>query len=153
MLKTGSILLMVWSAVTFALAAAILTTVVAFNGDSPILPLVFDTAEIAALDPLVVASLNTLTILYNSCSAMVAVLTWTIIRRHLIDGERWAYWLLVAVIGFIEVMAFVASAQVDQARWQVNVVLTVLYLTGSAAAGFALIRNRPPATIPASPRR
>jgi hypothetical protein len=152
MLKTGSVLLMVWSAVTFALAAAILTTVVVFNGDSPILPLVFDTAEIAALDPTVVGSLNTLTVLYNSCSAMVAVLTWTVIRRHLIHGERWAYWLLVAVIGFIEVMAFVASAQVDHARWQVNVVLTLLFLTGSAAAGLALIRNRPPATIPVPPR-
>ncbi len=148
MLKTGSILLTFWSGLNFLLAAGILTAVVAFDADSPLLPLVFDAPEITALDPKVVASLNTLTILYNSCSVVVSVLVWTIIRRHLVHGERWAYWLLVAVIGFIEVMAFVASAQVDHARWQVNVVLTLLYVAGSAITGYALLRHHPAVPLP-----
>jgi hypothetical protein len=148
MLKTGSRLLTFWSGLTFLLAAGILTAVVAFDADSPILPLVFDAPEITALDPKVVASLNTLTILYNSCSVVVSVLVWTIIRRHLVHGDRWAYWLLVAVIGFIEVMAFVASAQVDHARWQVNVVLTLLYVAGSVITGYALLRHQPATPLP-----
>jgi hypothetical protein len=153
MLKTGSIILTVWSGLNFLLAAMILITVVAFDADSPLLPMVFDAPEISALDPKVVASLNTLTILYNSCSVVVSVLVWTIIRKHVGHGERWAYWLLVAVIGFIEVMAFVASAQVDHARWQVNVVLTLLYVAGSAITGYALLRNQPHATLPTRPHR
>jgi hypothetical protein len=141
MLKTGSTILYIWSGVNFLLAALILTTVVVFNADSPLLVMVFDKPEIAALDARVIASLNTLTILYNSCSVVVSVLVWTIIRKHLVAGETWAFWLLLFVIGFIEVMAFIASAQVGHARWQVNVLLSALYVAGIGVTGYALFKH------------
>jgi hypothetical protein len=141
MLKTGSTILYIWSGVNFLLAALILTTVVVFNADSPLLVMVFDKPEIAALDARVIASLNTLTILYNSCSVVVSVLVWTIIRKHLVAGETWAFWLLLFVIGFIEVMAFIASAQVGHARWQVNVFLSTLYVAGIGVTGYALFKH------------
>jgi hypothetical protein len=141
MLKTGSTILYIWSGVNFLLAALILTTVVVFNADSPLLVMVFDKPEIAALDARVIASLNTLTILYNSCSVVVSVLVWTIIRKHLVSGETWALWLLLFVIGFIEVMAFIASAQVGHARWQVNVLLSTLYVAGIGVTGYALFKH------------
>jgi hypothetical protein len=142
MLKTGTTILYIWSGINFFLAAAILTTVVAFGADSPLLVLVFERPEIAALDPRVVASLNTLTILYNSCSVAVSVLVWMVIRKNLVAGEKWAFWLLLVVIGFIEVMAFVASARVGHARWQVNVLLGALYVAGIGVTGYALFRRR-----------
>ena len=141
MLKTGSTILRVWSGINFLIAALILTTVVVFNADSPLLAMVFDKPEIAALDARVIASLNTLTILYNSCSVVVSVLVWTIIRKHLVAGETWAFWLLLFVIGFIEVMAFIASAQVGHARWQVNVLLSTLYVAGIGVTGYALFKH------------
>jgi hypothetical protein len=141
MLKTGSTILYIWSGVNFLLAALILTTVVVFNAGSPLLVMVFDKPEIAALDARVIASLNTLTILYNSCSVVVSVLVWTIIRKHLVAGETWAFWLLLFVIGFIEVMAFIASAQVGHARWQVNVLLSTLYVAGIGVTGYALFKH------------
>jgi hypothetical protein len=141
MLKTGSTMLYIWSAVNFLLAILILTSVVVFNADSPLLVMVFDKPEIAALDARVIASLNTLTILYNSCSVAVSVLVWTVIRKNLVHGEAWAFWLLLFLIGFIEVMAFVASAQVGNARWQVNVLLTALYVAGMSATGYALFKR------------
>jgi hypothetical protein len=141
MLKTGSTILYIWSGVNFLLAALILTTVVVFNAGSPLLVMVFDKPEIAALDARVIASLNTLTILYNSCSVVVSVLVWTIIRKHLVAGETWAFWLLLFVIGFIEVMAFIASAQVGHARWQVNVLLSALYVAGIGVTGYALFKH------------
>lgn len=141
MLKTGSTILYIWSGVNFLLAALILTTVVIFNADSPLLVMVFDKPEIAALDARVIASLNTLTILYNSCSVVVSVLVWTVIRKNLVAGETWAFWLLLFVIGFIEVMAFIASAQVGHARWQVNVLLSTLYVAGIGVTGYALFKH------------
>lgn len=140
MLKTGSTILSVWSGINFFLAAFILTTLIIFNADSPLLVMVFMKPEIAALDARVIASLNTLTILYNSCSVVVSVLVWTVIRKHLVAGEKWAFWLLLFVIGFIEVMAFIASAQVEHARWQVNVVLSMLYIAGMGVTGYALFK-------------
>jgi hypothetical protein len=138
MLKAGSTVLSVWSGINFLLAALILTTLVVFKADSPLLVMVFEKSEIAALDARVIASLNTLTILYNSCSMMVSVLVWTVIRHGLLAGDKRAFWLLLGVIGFVEVMAFVASAHVGHARWQVNVVQSVLYLVGMGLSGFAM---------------
>ena len=141
MLRTGSTILYIWSAINCLLAALILTTVVIFSADSPLLVMVFEKPEIVALDARVIASLNTLTILYNSCSVAVSVLVWTVIRKNLVHGETWAFWLLLLVIGFIEAMAFVASAQVGNARWQVNVLLSALYVVGMSVTGYALFKS------------
>ena len=105
MLKTGSNILLVWTGINFLLAFLILTSVVVFRAYSPLLVMVFEKPEIAALDSRVIASLNTLTILYNSCSVIVSVMAWIIIRRNLINSEKWAFWVLLFTIGFIEVTA------------------------------------------------
>ena len=141
MLKAGSNILTIWSGINFLLATLILTLVVVFNADSPLLALVFEKSEIASLSAKVIESLNTLTILYNSCSVAVSVLVWTIIRKNLVAGQKWAFWLLLFVIGFIEVMAFIASAGVGNARWQVNVVQSVLYVVGIGLSGYSLFKG------------
>ncbi len=141
MLKKGSTILSIWSGINFLLAALILTSVVIFSTNSPILRLVFEESEIASLNAKVIASLNALTILYNSCSVVVSVLVWLLIRKSLIAGQKWAFWVLLFVIGFVEVMAFIASASIGNARWQVNVVQTVLYLTGISLSGFSIFKG------------
>ena len=142
MLKAGSNMLAIWSGINFLLAALILTSVVVFEADSPLLVMVFQNAEIAALDARVIAALNTLTILYNSCSMVVSVLALIIIRRNLVNGQKWAFWVLLATIGFVEVMAFIASAQVGHARWQVNMMLSGLYVVGISLAGYAIFKPK-----------
>ena len=138
MLKAGSTILYIWSGINFILAALILTSLVIFGANSPLLVMVFGKSEIAALDPKVIASLNTLTILYNSCSMIVSVLVWIILRQHLVNGQKWAFGVLLITIGFIEAMAFIASAQVDHARWQVNAIQSILYIFGIGLTGIAL---------------
>ena len=142
MLKRGSIVLSIWSGINFLLAALILTSVVIFNANSPLLVMVFDKPEIASLDARVISALNTLTILYNSCSVVLSVLVWLIIRKELVAGQKWAFWTLLFVIGFVEVMAFIASAEVGNARWQVNVVLSALYVVGIGLTGFAIFKPK-----------
>ena len=141
MLKRGSIVLSIWSGINFLLAALILTSVVVFNANSPILVMGFDKPAIASLDARVIASLNALTILYNSCSVALSVLVWLLIRKSLIAGQKWAFWTLLFGIGFVEVMAFIASAEVGNARWQVNVVLSVLYVVGIGLSGYAIFKG------------
>lgn len=138
MLKAGSTILSIWNGINFLLATLILTSVVVFKANSPLLVMVFEKPEIVTLDSRVIASLNMLTILYNSCSMIVSVMVWFIIRNNLVTGEKWAFWVLLFTIGFIEVMAFIASAQVDHARWQVNVIQSILYILGVTLSGYAL---------------
>ena len=141
MLKTGSWVLSIWCVINAALALIILGYVIVMRLDSPILQVAgFSSGEIAALSTRTLASLNAFTLLYNSCSLAVSILSWPLIRRGLVAGNRRAFWTLVFVIGWIEVMAFWASAYVGHGRWQVNVLQTALYLVGigfSASALFA----------------
>ena len=142
MLKRGSIILSIWSGINFFLAALILTSVVIFNSDSPLLVMVFEKSEIAGLDARVIASLNALTILYNSCSVVLSVLVWLLIRKGLLAGQKWAFWVLLFVIGFVEVMAFIASAPIGNARWQVNVVQSAFYVVGIGLSGCSIFKPR-----------
>ena len=141
MLKRGSIVLSIWSGINFLLAALILTSVVIFNANSPLLVMVFEKSEIANLDAKVIASLNALTILYNSCSVVLSVLVWLLIRKNLIAGQKWAFWVLLFVIGFVEVMAFIASAPIGNVRWQVNIILSALYVVGIGLSGYSIFKR------------
>jgi hypothetical protein len=42
----------------------------------------------------------------------------------------------------VEVMAFIASAQVGHARWQVNIILSVLYVVGISLSGYAIFKPK-----------
>jgi hypothetical protein len=141
MLKAGSRFLSLWCGINFLLAALILTIVVIFHANSPLLVMVFEKSEIASPDAKVIASLNALTILYNSCSVVLSVLVWLLIRKSLIAGQKWAFWVLLFVIGFVEVMAFIASAPIGNVRWQVNVVQSVLYVVGIGLSGYSLFKG------------
>jgi hypothetical protein len=142
MLKRGSMVLSIWSGINFLISAAILTMVVVFKANSPLLDLVFEKQEIAGLSVKVIASLNALTILYNSCSVVLSVLVWFIIRKSLIAGQKLAFWVLLFVIGFVEVMAFVASTPIGNARWQLYVVMSALYVVGIGLAGYSIFKEK-----------
>jgi hypothetical protein len=142
MLKRGSIVLSIWSGINIFLASLILTIVVFLNGNSPLLGMVFEKSEIASLGAKVIASLNTMTILYNSCDVALSVLTLFIIWSDLINGKRWAFWALLFVIGFVEILAFVASAGVGNVRWQVNVVQSVLYVVGIGLCAYPILKPK-----------
>lgn len=139
MLKRGSIVLSIWCVINFLLAFIILCYVIVLKEDSPILQVAsFSEAEIASLSAKIIAALNCFTILYNSCSLMISVLTWRLIRKNLAAGETWAFWMLAGVIGFIELMAFFASSYIGNGRWQVNLVQSILYIAGISLSGYSL---------------
>jgi hypothetical protein len=102
------------------------------------LALAFEIAEIAGLSAKTIAALNCFTILYNSCSLIVSVLTWPLIRKNLVAGQKSAFWTLVFVIGFIEVMAFWASSYIGHGRWQVNVLQSILYIVGIGLCAYPM---------------
>jgi hypothetical protein len=143
MLKKGSIVLSIWCVINFLLAFIILFYVIVLKQNSPILQVAsFSEAEIASLSAKTIAALNCFTILYNSCSLVVSVLTWPLIRKILVTGEKSAFWTLAFAIGFIEVMAFLASSYIGLGRWQVNLVQSVLYVVGIGLSGYSLFQKR-----------
>jgi len=141
MLKTGSRFLSSWSVLNFLISSLILTIVVFHIGNSPLLGMVFEKSEIASLDTMVITSLNTLTILYNSYAVALSVLVWFVTRLCLSKGQKWSFWVLLITIGFVEIFAFVASAPLGNARWQVNLVLSILYIVGIGLSGYSIFKG------------
>ena len=142
MLKKGSIVLSIWCAINFILAFIILSYVIVLKKDSPILQVAsFSETEIASLSAKTIAALNCFTILYNSCSLVISVLTWPLIRKNLVAGQKSSFWMLVVAIGFIEGMAFLASSYIGNGRWQVNVIQSVLYLVGISLSGYSIFKG------------
>jgi hypothetical protein len=72
---------------------------------------------------------------------VVSALTWLLIRKNLIAGQKWAFWMLVFVIGFIEVMAIIASSYIGHGRWQVNVVQSALYVVGIGLCAYPILKT------------
>jgi hypothetical protein len=143
MLKKGSMVLSIWCGINFILAFIILCYVIVLKQNSPILQVAsFSEAEITSLSAKTIAALNCFTILYNSCSLVVSVLTWPLIRKNLLDGQKSAFWMLVFAIGFVEVMAFFASAYIGHGRWQVNVLQSILYVVGIGLSGYSLFNRK-----------
>ncbi len=141
MLKAGSRFLSLWSGLNFLISSLILTIVVFHIGNSPLLGMVFEKSEITRLDARVIASLNALTILYNSYAVALSVLAWLVIRSSLSKGQHWAFWVLSITIGFVEILAFIASAPIGNARWQVNIPLSALYVVGISLSGYSLFKR------------
>ena len=141
MLKAGSRFLYLWSGLNFLISSSILTQVVFHIGNSPLLGMMFETSEIASLDAKVISSLNALTILYNSYAIALSVFAWFVIRLSLSKGQKWAFWALLITIGFVEILAFIASAPIGNARWQVNIPLSALYVVGIGLSGYSLFKG------------
>ena len=142
MLKRGSTVLSIWCGINFLLALIILCYVIVFKQNSPILQVAsFSEAEIASLSAKTIASLNCFTILYNSCSLVISVLAWPLIRKNLVAGQKAAFWTLVFVIGFVEVMAFWASSYIGHGRWQVNVLQSILYVVGIGLSAYPILKT------------
>jgi hypothetical protein len=139
MLIKGSLVLSIWCVINFLLALIILCFVTILKQNSPILKVAsFSDTEIAGLSAKTITALNCFTILYNSCSLVVSVLTWPLIRKDLVTGQKSAFWTLFFVIGFIEAAAFFASSYIGHGRWQVNIVQSILYLVGIGLCAYPI---------------
>jgi hypothetical protein len=138
MLQAGSIILSIWSGVNFLLAALILTMILLLKQNAPIVIMVFQESEISRLDRRVISALNVLAILYNSCVIAISLLTGFVIWSGLIIGQVWAFWVVLIAIGFIQVMSFIAFSAIGNQRWQVNVLLSALYVVGIGLAGYSI---------------
>ena len=140
MQRAGSIILTIWGGINCFLASLILIFVIFFN-KAPILVMVFEKSEISGLDTRFISAINCLAILYNSCAAALSVLVLFVIWSSLIKGQRWAFWALLITIGFVQALAFIGSAAIGNQRWQVNIVLSALYVVGIGLSGYSMFKR------------
>ena len=150
MLRTGAILLTVWSGLNLLLAIACIIAICFFGNNSPGLAMMVSESDIRQLDPKWLACINGLAVFCNAWDAafclMVLLVTWT----SLVKKSRWAFWCLLIAVGFLQTFAFVAYSffEVMHLRPNVaavnlfaNIFSTALLLAGLGLSGYAIHRR------------
>jgi hypothetical protein len=130
MLKLGVILLSIWTALNFAVAAWV--TVATVSGHAPpALRLVMTDDEIAHVEPRALAVINAQAAIANplimAVCAFVLVLLW---RSR---TERWAIVALGGILVPVQLFGFVSDSFLGGTNATANVVSTVVLLSGLGA--------------------
>jgi hypothetical protein len=138
MLRAASIILTFWSCLNFLFAFIILKSMVLFNKKSPILVMQFDKSDLIKIDNQIISVVNSLAILYNSCSISLSIVSLIVIWTSLIKGQTLAFWILLVTIGLVQIMGFIAFSKIRNKRLPVNIILSSLYVLGIGLAGLSI---------------
>lgn len=149
-LRTGAILLTVWSGLNLLLAIASNIAICFIGANSPGLAMMVSESDIRQLDPHWLAGINGLAVFCNAWDAAfcltVLFVTWT----SLVKKARWAFWCLLISLGFLQTFAFVAysffeamhlRANIAAVNHFANVFSTAILLAGLGLSGYAIHRR------------
>ncbi len=70
----------------------------------------------------------------------ISILALFVMGPGIIQSQRWA-WAGLITIGSAWILAYIPSAASGNARWQVNVLLSVLHVVGTGLAGGSLFKR------------
>ena len=129
MLKTGSIILSLWSILSMLPALGIVVNTVVSGNTTPIFS--GHTVELATLSPQLLATMNSVPVFANGTYAAFCTLLLAVIWFGLNRGAGWVFWTLLASMSIALVSGFAAD-HVGQAAYPEVSYLSALFI----AAGF-----------------
>lgn len=150
MLRTGAILLTVWSGLNLLLALASISAICFFGTNSPGLELMVSESAIRQLDPKWLAGINGLAVFRNAWDAAFRLMVLVVIWTSLVKKAKWAFWCLLIALGFLQTFAFVAYASFAAMNLRPNIAAvnlfanlfaTSLLLVGLSLSGYAIHRR------------
>jgi hypothetical protein len=138
MLKIGAIILTIDAGFNFLLAAGILIAIIFFGKNPPILHVSLGEIEIARLDKPVLTTFKSLAVYFNSAVVTFCLLSIFVIWMGLAHGQRWAFWALFVTMGIGQISGFVADSLIGNKTLGVNIIFTVVYLSGIGLSWYGL---------------
>jgi len=148
MLKSGAIVLSIWSGLNLLLAGAILVSMTMLGGNAPGLRILFDEAAVRGLDPRALATVNALAILFNACAMAFCLLMLYVTWSRVAVGVKSAFWALAIASGSLQVFGFKSDAYLGGRNLLANVTSSAVLLIGLGLSGLGTYRGRaglPPA--------
>ena len=150
MLRTGAILLTVWSGLNLLLAIACIIAICFFRNNSPGLAMMVSESEIQQLDPKWLTCINGLAVFCNAWDAAFCLLVLFVVWTSLVNKARWAFWGLLISLVFLQTFAFVAYSSFETMNLRANIAgvnlfanifSTALLLAGLGLSGYAIHRH------------
>jgi hypothetical protein len=141
MLRTGAILLSLWTGFNLVLALGILFMLLVLGKNAPCLLILYDDLRAVGMDPRALATINALAVVFNACAAAICALSLAVIWVALARRAVWAFWALAGCLLFLQAAGFASDTFLAHRNLVVNVVSSSLLLLGFAAAAMGLFRE------------
>jgi len=95
MLKSGCIILTIWSLLNFAASSVILTNTLLGRGHTPAIYLMLSEADVSQLSPKIVATIDSIAAFANGLNIAFCLLSTVVVWRGLFRGTLWCFWALM----------------------------------------------------------
>ena len=141
MLRTGAILLSLWTGFNLVLALSILFMVLVLGKNAPCLLILYDDIRAVGIDPRALATINGLAVVFNGCAAAICALSLAVIWVPLVRGATWAFWALAGSLLFLQAVGFASDSFFAHKNLVANVISSSLLLLGFAAAAGGIFRK------------
>lgn len=141
MLRTGAILLSLWTGFNLVLALRILFMVLVLGKNAPCLLILYDDIRAVGMDPRALATINGLAVVFNGCAAAICALSLAVIWVPLVRGATWAFWALAGSLLFLQAVGFASDSFFAHKNLVANVISSSLLLLGFAAAAGGIFRK------------
>jgi hypothetical protein len=141
MLRTGAILLSLWTGFNLILALGILFMLLALGKNAPCLLILYDDTRAVGMDPRALATINGLAVVFNACAAAICALSLAVIWLALIKREVWAFGALAGSLFFLQATGFASDSFFANKNLVANIISSSLLSLGFAAAAMGIFRK------------
>src|SRR4051812_34211505 len=141
MLRTGAILISLWTGFNLLLALGILFMLLVLGKNAPCLLILYGDIRAIGMDPRALATINGLAVVFNACAVAICALSLAVIWLALIKREVWAFWSLAGSLLFLQAAGFASDSFFGHKNLVANIISSSLLLLGFAAAAANLFRK------------
>lgn len=141
MLRTGAVLLSLWTGFNLILALGILFILLVLGKNAPCLLILYDDMQAVGMDPRALATINALAVVFNACAAAICALSLVVIWVALVRRAVWAFWALAGSLLFLQAAGFASDSFLSHKNLVANIVSSTLLLLGFAAAATRIFRQ------------
>ena len=142
MLRTGAVLLSLWTVGNLLLALGILFSLLALGKNAPALLILYGTIAPVEIDPRALATINALAVVFNAGAASLCGLSLTVIWAALVRRISWAFWAVTGALSFIQAAGFASDAFLGNRNLTANLASSFLLLAGFSFAAVGIFKER-----------
>src|SRR5262245_38345756 len=141
MIRTGAIVLSLWTGANLILSLGILFWILVLGHNAPALTILYEDTLVVGMDPRALATINGMAVILNACSAAICALSLAVIWVPLLQKQAWAFWGLSGSLLFLQAAGFASDSFFHHKDLPLNIVSSLLLLSGIVLAGAAIFRN------------
>jgi hypothetical protein len=142
MLRTGAILLSLWTGFNLVLALGVLFMLLVLGKNAPALLILYGDLQPKKMDPRALSTVNALAVMFNACAASICALSLSMIWFAVVRKAVWAFWSLAGCLAFLQAAGFASDRFLGNKDFLANAISSLFLLCGLLFVGIATFHGR-----------